>query len=185
MDRRMAVATDRRSLLAGFAALMAAMNVPALAQTVAPDTRFFTPSEHRFLSALSDTLIPATDTPGAVGAGVPDTFDAMMVTWASPVHRAALRTALAILAGRLNPLAGGNFSQAPAASRAAALSPIDQAAFGAKATEDSDYRAIKSLIAELYYTSEIGASQELIYDPMPGEWLGDIPFTDIGKTWAT
>lgn len=177
--------TDRRSLLSGFAALMIGMNAPALAQRVKAHPRFFTVPERAFLARLSDTLIPATDTPGAVAAGVPETFESMMVTWASQSHRAALRSALATLSRRLDKLSAGSFMRASKITRTAALSQIDAAAFGPAKAQYGDYREIKKLIAHLYYTSEIGASQELRYDAMPGEWLSDIPFKDIGKTWAT
>jgi hypothetical protein len=35
-----------------------------------------------------------------------------------------------------------------------------------------------------YFTSEVGATQVLRYDPVPGAYHGCIPFEEVGKTWA-
>ncbi len=40
------------------------------------------------LGAIADTIIPATDTPGAVATGVPKQIDALLINWASPERRA-------------------------------------------------------------------------------------------------
>jgi len=44
---------------------------------------------------------------------------------------------------------------------------------------------MKRTIATAYYMSEVGASEELNYDPVPGDWRADVPFSEIGKAWAT
>ena len=46
------------------------------------------------LSAVADTMIPVTDTPGALAAGVPKLFDGLLRNWASPQRRADLVAAL-------------------------------------------------------------------------------------------
>jgi len=33
--------------------------------------------------------------------------------------------------------------------------------------------------------TEVGADEELIYDPVPGDFQGCIPFEDVGRAWAT
>jgi hypothetical protein len=35
-----------------------------------------------------------------------------------------------------------------------------------------------------YYSSEQGATQELRYNPAPGRFIGDIPFSKVGKRWS-
>ena len=34
-----------------------------------------------------------------------------------------------------------------------------------------------------YYTSEVGATEELRVNPM-GVWLPDIPYGQVGRSWA-
>ena len=45
------------------------------------------------------------------------------------------------------------------------------------------FRTIKSLTLFGYYTSEVGATQELRVNPM-GIYRADIPFDEIGRAWA-
>jgi hypothetical protein len=35
-----------------------------------------------------------------------------------------------------------------------------------------------------YYTSEVGATQELNFDPVRGHYNGCIPYTEEGRAWA-
>ena len=41
---------------------------------------------------------------------------------------------------------------------------------------------LKEAVVFGYYTSQIGASQELGYSPVPGPYR-EVPFSDVGKVW--
>jgi gluconate 2-dehydrogenase gamma chain len=56
---------------------------------------FFTPAEYATLSRLADVIIPATTTPGAVGAGVPEYIDRVVSLNAE--HQPLVRAGLAWL----------------------------------------------------------------------------------------
>lgn len=45
------------------------------------------------------------------------------------------------------------------------------------------FGTFKELILVGYYTSEVGATEELRVNPM-GSWHGDIPYGDVGRAWA-
>ena len=47
----------------------------------------------------------------------------------------------------------------------------------------SFFRTLKELVLVAYYTSEVGATQELGVNPM-GVWRSDVPYTEIGHAWA-
>lgn len=46
------------------------------------------------------------------------------------------------------------------------------------------FRTMKELTLAGYYTSEIGATQELRHAPVPGRYDGCLPFAEVGRTWA-
>lgn len=90
---------DRRSLLQRAALLVGATLAPGLsleafAAPAEADQTFLDSHRMALLAAVADTIVPKTDTPGAVEVGVPKLFDGLLVTWASPERRASLVAAL-------------------------------------------------------------------------------------------
>lgn len=80
---------DRRALMcrAMFLVGAGAIVPPALALDQASAAPFLSAARLDTLAAYADALIPATDTPGAIGAGVPRAVDAMLRDWASDKTR--------------------------------------------------------------------------------------------------
>ena len=48
----------------------------------------------------------------------------------------------------------------------------------------SFYRQLKELTVAGYYTSEVGASQELQFNAVMGRYDPDVPLAEIGRAWA-
>lgn len=46
------------------------------------------------------------------------------------------------------------------------------------------FRTMKELTVVGYYTSEVGATEELRHEAVPGRHEGCVPFSRIGRTWA-
>lgn len=138
--------------------------------------------EVAFLSALSDTIIPTLDTPGALAAKVPDTLAELIADWASAETQNKWHSILGELSKKLDNGSSGSFSKANAAERARRLGAFDTAIFADEAHPLKAYREVKSTIAAAYYRSEPGATQDLRYAAVPGDFNGDAP---VGKTWAT
>ena len=122
----------------------------------APAPKFFTPSEFAVVSRVADLIIPQTDTPGAVGAGVPAYIDYVVRSNESLQKR--MRVGLRWLESE-------RFLELNERQQIALLSPLA----GAESREDDRtprvefWRAIKGLTADGYYTSKIGLVQELGY----------------------
>lgn len=145
---------------------------------------FFNASEMAFIAAVSDTIIPTTDTPGAVAAGVPETIQALATDWGNDEFRTYWRNGLTNLGGTLTEQAGGEFGSLDPEQKLAALSAYDASVFDGQ-IDDGFYRALKATIVQAYYMSEPGATEELAYEPVPGEWIGCVPLSEFPKTWAT
>lgn len=179
------MAMDRRALLRSAILLVggsvAGLPAEALAQAAAPAKRFFTPAQFAALDEVADTIIPKTDTPGARGAGVPAAMDALMTNWASAARGAQFRALMDDFDKAAKAEGAASVRAMPADRRLDFVRRYDAAKFEAK---DPVYARFKELVLTLYYLSEVGATQELRYELVPGKWEA---FTTIGpdtRAWA-
>ena len=152
-----------------------------LADIAGPTGEYFNAARMAALTAIVDVIIPRTATPGAVDAGVPAFIDGMMATWASATTRARYDQVIDDMDNAALQGFGRRMSSLDAPSRLAAVSGYDSQAFG---RGDADYRAFKELVLLGYYHSEPGATEELQYELVPGEWIACAPLSEIGRAWA-
>ncbi|WP_308910865.1 gluconate 2-dehydrogenase subunit 3 family protein [Pseudokordiimonas caeni] len=141
------------------------------------------PDEMAFVSDLVETIIPTTDTPGAIAAGVPDYIHLMLARWYKSDERKVILDGFKAIGARARERHGRDFTKLTPAERLTLLQGFDAEAYGSSEGEHF-FRQIKSLTVAGYYTSEIGATQELLYDPVPGPFEGCVPFSEIGRPWA-
>lgn len=195
---------DRRSLMQRAFLLIGATTIPAdalLAAKSAKGKRFLNAPRFKLLTAFADTIVPATDTPGAVAAGVPAKLDGMLATWASPESQKVILEALDRIDVAAKAAKKKGFADLSPADRDAVLRPHDAAAL-TKVTPpanlpranpfapvnwvaDGGYLKIKELVVALYYSSEIAMTQELIYEHVPGTWEPSRKATEATRPWAS
>jgi hypothetical protein len=172
--------SDRRSVLKIIGAIGATCAYPfagdelygqtAHAHTPAPavtTNRFFNDSDFQMISRIADLIIPETDTPGAVGAGVPDYIDLLVSRNAD--HQMLMADGLRWLDGESERIAGRKFMALDEAQQLSILEPLceqTERVASEKETRPRNvefFRVIKSLTADGYYTSKIGLMNELGY----------------------
>jgi hypothetical protein len=83
---------------------------------------FFGTVEYALMSRLTDLIIPATDTPGAIGAGVPEYVD--RVVSLNPEHQGLMRAGLEWIDARSRELFAGRFLDAGEAQQIQMLQPL-------------------------------------------------------------
>jgi hypothetical protein len=145
----------------------------------------FSPEDLKLLDEIGETIIPATDTPGAKAVGI-GAFMAMMVReCCDDRQRAAFRTGLAAIEAAAQARFGAGFLAAAPAQRTELLTELDRQAHGphpADAAQEG-YRLIKQLTLVGYFTSEIGATQVLRYVETPGSLDGNAPYRAGERAW--
>jgi hypothetical protein len=126
---------DRRALLQRALMLTGAAMLPggaeALAAAAKSGKRTLTPARYAVLTALADTIVPKTDTGGALDAGVPAKLDALVGVWATPEHRAEIVAAIDKVDVAARAKLGKGFAALTPDERAAFLTPYDAAALKA------------------------------------------------------
>jgi hypothetical protein len=182
------VILDRRQLFGGLTLAGAALVglTPVFAQPLparAWTPQALTPLQARNLDVAAELIIPATDTPGARAAGVPQFVDRAVATFCTPADVEVIKGALDRMEADAQAQHGAAFAAISPAQQAALLMGYDTAR-GAPA-RPLGYSALKELVTVGYFTSEPGATKALRYDPVPGEYHGCVPLKDIGRAWAT
>jgi hypothetical protein len=127
----------------------------------------------RFLAGLERVEARARDAFGARFGALPAERQLQLV-------QALNRQAFVELPNPTTPAAPDNASQ----TGGARTQPTVGGAWHAEDTgPGSFFRTLKELVLVGYYTTQLGATQELRVNPM-GSWRADIPYAEIGSAWA-
>jgi hypothetical protein len=117
---------------------------------------YFSESEFAVISVMTELIIPETDTPGALGAGVPAYIDS--VVGANKELQAIFRPGLAALNEK-------RFITLSNEQQVAVLTAWSDAVDNGRLDDIGPrfFRAMKNLTADGYYTSSVGLVDELEY----------------------
>jgi len=194
MDKKMAedpTLLTRRSALKHAVALvggtLSVTQLGLLSKSVAamtPDAapRFLNQKQFLILQRTVDLIIPETDTPGALGANAHHFIDLMLADWASPERQARYVDGLADIDRRASELGADSFSASSPAQQVELLQTLDKESF-APGSGDAFFGELKKMILFAYYSSEPGATLELRYQRIPGDYLPCVPLEDDSRAW--
>lgn len=147
------------------------------------------PDQQEMVTILTDLILPETDTPGAAAAGVPRFIDTMVGEAFLEPDRTRFLDGLDALGARCQDTYDTPFLESTPGQQTALLGEIDEETFGPGAPRidpetPTFYVMLKEMTLVGYYTSEIGATQELQINIVPGRYDGDVPVEEVGRAWA-
>lgn len=200
MNRREAI--QRTAMLLGYAvsipAITGVMNGCKATPGIAFKPIFFTEDQARSVEILSGIIIPKTLTPGAIEVGVPSFIDRMLKEVYAEDSQDEFLTGLSEFDADANKTYNNNFTECNASEQAALFKKHHDAAFAVPlekpalgwwnprpAAKKPFVLIVKELVLLGFFTSQVGASEVLKYEQVPGPFKGCVPFADVGKTWAT
>ncbi|HEX6999004.1 MAG TPA: gluconate 2-dehydrogenase subunit 3 family protein [Gammaproteobacteria bacterium] len=135
------------------------------------------------VARAAELIIPATDTPGALAAGVPDFIHHVVADWYTREERARFLDGLDALHREARRRYGTDFLRAGAPQQVELLEAFEAEALSGRPRAGGQFFAmLKELTVLGYYTSEVGCRAELVYVPIPGEYHGDAHFH--GRQWT-
>ena len=146
------------------------------------------------IDAISDTIIPATESPGAKDAGVGTFVVKMVRECADRPSQNKFLSGLSFLSEAARTKHRKSFNECSARERTELLKAVETGdhnwtgALGKlerRYTGDSFFTAIKKYTVIGFCTSELGASKALAYDYIPGHFIGVLPLASGQKAWAT
>ncbi len=160
--------------------------------------KFFKEDQARLLSALAETIIPKTDTPGAIEAGVPGFIDDLVGTVYNEEQQKNFVDGLTVFNEEAKKQLGSDFVDASAEEQLSFVKKTNNDILGGGGKADSEgwwaatskskkpfFLEMKELTLTGFFTSEPGATKVLQYNQVPGPYKGCVPLTEVGKAWAT
>jgi hypothetical protein len=131
--------------------------------------KFFTVPQRELVALLAETIIPKTDTPGAIDAGVPAWLELLAQDCLPEADQKILRDGLGSVETRSAAQFKKHFAQLAVSERIQLLTAMEQEA--KKAGEAKAFiRQFKDLTKFCFVNSEIGATQAFEFNLIPGRW---------------
>ncbi len=142
--------------------------------------------QSEILTVMTERIIPKTDTPGATDARVVEFLDLIVADWFDDPEKKeffeGMNEALALCEKKNR----NEFLSCSSEQQTAFLSELDKE-FHSKTGESSVQAKFMSTLKQFtiigFYTSELGATQEL-REPIMGQYPGCIPMDETTRAWA-
>jgi gluconate 2-dehydrogenase gamma chain len=154
---------------------------------------FLTDAQGALVGEVAEIMIPRTDTPGAKDVGVPSFIDLMLKDAYAKKDQDRFIAGLKQFDAQAQEQYGREFTQLDPAQRGALVRATHETATafersytGTAALERPFVLMTKELTLLGYFTSQVGVTQVLQYNPLPGAYRGCVALSEAGngKTWA-
>jgi hypothetical protein len=155
---------------------------------------FLTESQAEFISTLVDTLLPKTQTPGALDMKVDIFIDLVINKLFDEAGKKSMTEGIDKFDADCKEKFGKKFVDLDSNERNEILKTAEAnsgkyngqvwgTAVGIQKPVGF-YRSIKSLAIWGYFSSKEVGLNILNYDPIPGDYKGCVPLSEIGNTWS-
>lgn len=177
------------ALLGGISASGLVRALSARDEAAPSSSRSLSPAQHALIAVLAEQVIPRTETPGALDAGVPAFIEQIITGWYTDTEYRIFLQGLDSLEQQAVQQFGQPYVALPAAQQDALLAAQESQAFaerrahppaeGSPADKPQiDEQApffikLKELVVVGYYTSETAAQTEMVYLPIPNGYRGE------------
>lgn len=148
-----------------------------------------TADQNVLVTQLSERIIPATDTPGAAAAKVNQFIDHMLTNWNTEKEKNHFLEGLGHVDELSKKKHNNRFVNLDKSSQIDVMETLEQEAADNPDPKpgsplDPFFDMLKEFTVVGYYTSEIGATQELNSDLVPGYYDGCMPYSEVGRAWS-
>ncbi|MDO9554062.1 gluconate 2-dehydrogenase subunit 3 family protein [Rhodonellum sp.] len=184
------MAMNRRDALKSFVLMMGGTMVGAnvLLTGCSPENQIvgleFSPEDISFLDEIGEAIIPATDTPGAKAVGIGQFMVMMVKETYSGEQQESFVSGLNMIKTDFKKVNGSKFMEATQEERTAYLNELNQKAMTSEDKEPKVIGMLKDLTILGYFTSEIGATQQLRYVEAPGRFDGCADYKKGDRAYA-
>lgn len=159
------------------------------------EVNYFSDAQRKIVAAMCEVIIPRTETPGAIDAGVPRFIELMAANWFNEEERNIFDAGIQDIESRIPREYGKSFDRLPADEQLEIMEALEDAASDSPwygfASVQREFMSDAPFICQLkeltiwgFFTSEKGSKQVLRYNPMPMHFDGNTPLDPDQSTWA-
>ena len=150
----------------------------------------FSKSDIAFLNEIAETIMPATNTPGAKEAKVGEFMTVIVNDCYEAKDQTIFIEGIKKLDEASKKLNSKSFMESTPEQRKALLVTLDKEAKEYQKTAKPEdpkhyFTMFKQLTLSGFFTSEVGATKALRYVAVPGKFVGSYPYKKGDKAWAT
>jgi Gluconate 2-dehydrogenase subunit 3 len=131
----------------------------------------------KLLGEVAETIIPETTTAGAKSANVPQFINKVFQDIYTEEEQTSFINSLRMIDDKAKEKMGDNFANLSADKKAELFNQI-------KNPKDQGFLAMYQMILYGYLTSEKGMKSTFRYTPVPGNYVGDIPYKKGDKMFV-
>lgn len=154
--------------------------------------QFFSSDQASVIGELAETILPKTQTPGAKDLKIDQFIDRMIKQVMSQKDQQLFLKGMDAFESEAKEVNGKSFIDSSPEQRSKLLTKLEQetektptSVWGINMKKDAGplpfYRQVKALTLLGYFTAEEVGKKILLYDPVPGQYLSDIPLSQVGK----
>lgn len=156
--------------------------------------QFLSEDQAIFMSSFVDFLLPKTETPGGLDVKADIFIDSIYAKTYDEAGQKNVVSQIEKFNAECKSVYGNVFAELSKEDKTAcfqaheASSPkFNPKVWGSAVGKQEPvgfYRGLKSTVLWAYFTSEEIGKNVLSYDPIPGEFKGCIPVSEVGNTWS-
>lgn len=146
----------------------------------------FSTDQARVVTNLSDVILPAGESsPAASEVGVPQFIETMVEQVYSEVQQREFLEGLDKFSDDFRTEIESEFFEGEDIDKFDFTYNQNLLAVDEDPARNPFFLTFKELTLLGYFTSEVGATQVLQYEAVPGRYDGCVPLEEVGRTWAT
>jgi len=166
-------------------AFAVAMSYQAKTDSAKKAGKVFSQYQQQVLADICAVVLPKTNTPSAAELDVHGFIDHQLFTCHDKKQQEQARD----IVDKIDQQSKGHFSKSYTTlavdQQRQILLALEAQDFGFTQVDSKQFKSVKSLLVFGYFTSEVGATQALSYQSVPGGFKGSVAYDSVGKSYGS
>lgn len=148
--------------------------------------RFFSEDQVKLFTEVAETIIPKTDTPGAKELNIVRWVDSVLMDVRDENFQKNIIKGLEGIEATSQKDNQKSFLEATPEERTAILMAVDKERANTRG-ERHPFHSVKEIVLTSFFSTKVGLTQVIQYNPNPGKYIGCMPLTEAGngKIWGS